>query len=153
MSEKLKDVMAYLLKRHKNRLSNTAMNDLAYQADLYHVKDHGQQIMKTKWRRSKRDEGPFVLDFQKTAEDHGDIFNLDEESVATPNYAGTERIFSLKDETFEPHLSDEAKKSLDDAIETARKFGRSFHAHVQRTSPLRNAAPRQDLNLLERAKE
>ena len=59
----------------------------------------------------------------------------------------------MKDKTFEPCISDDVKNSLDDAIETVKKFGHAFHAHVQRTSPLQNAAPWQYLNLLENTKD
>ena len=94
MANQLKDVMAYLIKNHKDKLSKTAMCDLVYQADLYHVKDHGRQIMKTKWRRSRRDGGPFVPDFQKAAEKRpASIFAMDEKKISTPRYVGVERNF------------------------------------------------------------
>ena len=141
MANELKDVMAYLLLQYKGRLSNTAMNELVYFADWHQVTNHGQQITGIKWRRSKY-VGPFVPNIQNIAEKkHPDMFKTDKEEVVTSNYQGTERFFSLKDENFQPQLSDDAKKSLDQAIEEAKKFGDDFHEHVQTTSPLQNAQP------------
>ena len=148
MSEKIRDIMVYLLKHHSGKLSNTAMNDLVYLADLHHVQKHHQPITNIKWRCGKRDGGPFEFDIQNIAEEHEEIFKTNKKTVSNERYKGTERIFFLKAQNFQPQLSVEEKEFLDHAIKESKKHGLDFHTHVQKTPPLQNAKPWSRVNIV-----
>ena len=152
MSEKIRDVMVYLLKHHSDGLANTMMNDLVYLADWYHAKEYGQQITDIKWERSKKDKGPFVFDIQNTAEEYPKILKTDTESVPTANYDGDKTTFHLIAKDFLLDLSVEEKKFLGRVIKESKEHKYKFHTHVQETPPLQNAKPKSPLNLVEKAK-
>ena len=150
MSEKLKDVMAYLIKGHpdwSNGLTDTRLNNLVYLADWHQAVEYGRQITNIKWYFSKHaDSGLYVYDIKDTATDHGVLFAIEE---------GESRYFSLKDKSFQPQLSDEARKTLDLVIEEVKGLSPDdFRKHVNETYPVQSSfKPQQPVDLVEKAKE
>ena len=147
MATELKDVMAYLLKHHEDAPSNTRLNNLVYLADWHQAVKYGRQITNIEWQFSQFvGSALYVRDIENVAADHKDVFSV--------SLQGDWLFFSLKDKSFQPQLSGEAKETLDLVIkETKNLSSEDFMERVNKTYPVKFFEPRQSVNLSEKARE
>lgn len=149
----LRDVMAYLIQKYPERmsdeLSNARLTKMVYLADWRHVLETGRQITDIRWYFDNY--GPFVKDVQETATVNSDIFKVE----ATQNmYGQYKKKFALVDRRFEPRLKDSEKAALDHIISvTQRLYWNDFIKLVYSTHPIASSERYTYLDLAAKAKD
>ena len=152
MSEKLKDVMAYLLKQYadkwKDGLVNTMLNNAVYLCDWHQAVKYGKKITDIEWHFSKHDNaGLYVRDIEKIA-------IARKNSIFGVKPRGNKTIFSLKEIGFQPQLTNNEKDSLDIVIRKTKKLSYDvFMERVNKTYPVSFFEKGQPVDLVKMAKE
>jgi len=147
----LVDVMVYLCKVYpkKSDLSNARLTKLIYLADWRSALVNGRQVTNIQWVFDQF--GPFVFDVKDTAQDHPEIFSLEETETVLGSPKTTIR---LKDENHEYDLNPEEVEALDWVVEKSRQMPWSrFIRLVYSTYPILTQERGTKLNLVDLAAE
>lgn len=153
MTNKLLDVMIFILKSYPDRLasemSNARFTKMVYLSDWKNAIDNGEQITDIEWYFDNY--GPFVSDVEKTAKSRPDIFKI---VIGTNMYGQPKKTFQLQNEQVHVDLSDAEKHSISAVSdETKKLYWNEFIKLVYSTHPVASAERYSYLNLTEMAKD
>lgn len=148
---KLKDIIAYVIANYpaKDELSNARVTKMVFLADWHQAINYKKQISEIEWVFDNY--GPFVWDIHNEAKNNADVFNIKE----TINIYGQKKtVFQIKDETYEPKLSEEERQSIDHVINNTKHLNwNAFIKLVYSTYPIMSSERYSKLNLIQKADE
>lgn len=111
------DVLAHLLARYPNEydLSNARVTKMVYLSDWRHCLQERRQITDIQWFYDNY--GPFVWDVKNTAEQHPDLFSVEERT----NMYGTRKTCILPTGAeYEPQLLPSEREAIDHVISVTK---------------------------------
>lgn len=148
---KLKDIIAYVIANYpaKDELSNARVTKMVFLADWHQAINYKKQISEIEWVFDNY--GPFVWDIHNEAKNNSDIFSIKE----TINIYGQRKtVFQIKDETYEPKLSEEERQSIDHVINNTKQLNwNAFIKLVYSTYPIMSSERYSKLDLIQKADE
>lgn len=148
---KLKDIIAYVLKNYpiKDELSNARITKIIFLADWHQAINYSRQISNIEWVFDSY--GPFVWDIYTEVKSNSDIFDIEE----TKNiYSQKKTVFHMKNNSYNPEISDMEKLSIDHVLEATKKlFWDDFIKLVYSTYPIMSSERYSKLDLIQKAHE
>lgn len=153
MTNKLKDVMIYILKCYPKRLasemSNARLTKMVYLSDWKNALSTGKQISDVNWYFDNY--GPFVNDIENMAKSDSDTFLID---LGSNMYGQPKKTFGLKNNDVSVGLSEDEKRSISSIVdETQKLYWKQFIKLVYSTHPVASSDRYTYLDLGEKAKE
>ncbi len=148
---KLIDIIAYILLHTPNPdiLSKYRVTKMVYLADWCSCVNRGYQMSNIKWFFDNY--GPFVWDVYNTVENNPNIFSI---SYDRTYYGETKMLFSMKDISYCPNLSNTSRSLLDFIIsQTCNLPTSEFTRLVYNTYPILTTKRYHFLNLPQKAFE
>jgi hypothetical protein len=149
--DKLKEVIAYFLKFYPNKkeLSNARLTKLIYLTDWHQAINYHTQITTIKWYFDNY--GPFVQDIYKKTLEFNDLFDI---KTLTNIYGTDKKIFILKNQSYQPTLTDDESKSINHIINVTQNLNwNDFIRLVYSTYPIVSSERYNYLDLVKKAKE
>lgn len=145
----LKDVIAYLLRRypHAEDLSKARVTKMVYLADWKSAIEYGRQVTSIRWYFDNY--GPYRPDVYNEVLANDELFSITD----TNNMFGDRKsVLSLKNSSYEPHLSEAAKRVLDHVIDETQMLNwTDFISLIYGTFPISLSPRYTDLDLVQLA--
>lgn len=153
MTDKLRSVMAYILKIYpKNmseEMSNARLTKMVYLVDWKNTLNTGHQVTGIKWYFDNY--GPFVNDVENTAKSNSDVFLID---FGSNMYGQPKKTFKLKHDDISFNLSLNEIASITSIVnETKKLYWREFIKLVYSTYPVASSDRYNYLDLESKAKK
>jgi hypothetical protein len=147
----LKDIIAYILFHYpiKGELSNARVTKMVYLSDWKHALTTGKQLSSINWYFDNF--GPFVWDIMTTADEHPEIFAIEQ----TSNMFGERKsVFVLKTTPDLKSLPQSAVEAIQHVIESTSSLSwNGFIKLVYGTHPIATNTRYSYLDLEQAAKE